>query len=169
MKRGFRGLAIFLALVLAAVAAAWLGMNGRTIVSQVRLLREFHLPVSLILDVEDYVYWNDFLKYTDGYEMIRIDVGDGKWTTPDGWNVGKVTLYDIVQPSGLGFSAALSDEMESGEIPVICEEWFFSEKRPDDNYDRWEFFVGGYDGDQTLFLYRGHHLYGAADLRITEG
>ena len=167
MKRTVRGLMIFLALVLAVVAAAWLGMNGRTILSQVRMLREFHLPVSSILDIEGYAYWNDFLKYTDGYEIIRIDVDDDKWKTPDGWNVGEITLFEIVRPYGLGFSSVLSDEMESGKIPVVCQEWFFSEKKTDNNYDRWEFFVGAYDGDQTLFLYRGHHLYGASDLRIT--
>jgi len=89
-----------------------------------------------------------------------------QWKTPDGWNVGEVTLFDIVRPYELGFSSALSDKMESGEIPVVCQEWFFSEKRPDNNFDHWEFFVGAYDGTQTLFLYRGHHLYGDAGLRI---
>ena len=158
---------IFPALVLAVVAAAWLGMNGKTVVSQVRLLGEFHLPVFMILDIEDYSYWNDFLKYTDGYEIMVIKVEAGEWETPDGWNVGESTRFEVLRPYDIGFSSALRNDMESGELPVVCQEWFAAEKKPDDNYDQWEFFVGGYDGGQNLFLYRGHHLYGAADLRIT--
>lgn len=172
MKRKKRSfgcrIVIILAVILAIPVAAWLGMHARTIVSQLRLLDEFQLPKSYIFDINHYAYWNDFLKYTDGYEILRIDVDAGKWKTPDIWNVSEVTLSEMVRPYGLGFSSALRDEMESGELSSAWQEWFASEKKPNGNAVGWEFFVGAYDGQETLFLYRGHHLYGDSDLRITE-
>ena len=164
-------IALAFGFILAIIAVTWLGMNImniRDFSSQIRLLNEFHLPPSYIFEIDHYAYWNDVLKYTDGYEILQINVDPEKWETPEVWNVGEVTLFEIVQPYGLGFSSALYDEMNSGEIPSVWQEWFVSEKKPNGNFDGWEFFVGAYDGDQTLLLYRGHHLYGDSALRITE-
>lgn len=168
-KRAFgRRIVIALAVVLAIPVVAWLGMNVRTFSSQFRLLNEFHLPKSYIFNIDQYAYWNDFLKYTDGYEIMLLDVDAGKWKTPDIWNVSEVTLSEMVRPYGLGFSSALRNEMESGELSSVWQEWFVSEKKPNGNAVGWEFFVGAYDGAETLLLYRGHHLYGDSDLRIAE-
>ena len=167
-KRSFgRRIVVAVSVILAILVVFWLGMNVRTFSSQLRLLNEFHLPVSCIFNIDQYAYWNDFLKYTDGYEIMRIDVDAGKWKTPDIWNVSEATLSEMVQPYGLGFSSALRDKSQSGMLTDVWQEWFVSEKKPDGNFDGWEFFVGAYDGEETLFLYRGHHLYGDADLRIT--
>lgn len=166
-KGSFRHkIAIVLAVIMAISVVVWLGMNVRTFSSQFRLLNEFHLPKSYIFNIDQYAYWNDFLKYTDGYEIIQLDVDAGKWKTPDVWNVSEATLSEMVQPYGLGFSSALRDELESDELSDMWQEWFVSEKKPSANSVGWEFFVGAYDGVETLFLYRGHHLYGDSDLRI---
>lgn len=137
------------------------------VISKAHLLREFHLPVTMVVDIEDYSYWSDFLKYTDGYEIMQIHVDAEKWEMPEIWNADETTLFEILRPYGLGFSAALRDELENGEIPLACEAWFVSEKKPEGNFDGWEFFVGAYDGKESVFLYRGHHLYGDAGLRLT--
>ena len=47
---------------------------------------------------------------------------------PDVWNADEATLFEILRPYGLGFSAALRDELENGEIPLACDAWFVSEK-----------------------------------------
>lgn len=162
-----RRMALGFGLIALLFAAMGLFLAARPAISKARLLQEFHLPVWMVFDVEDYSYWNDFLKYTDGYEILEIDVEAGRWKTPDIWNVGETTVFEILRPYGLGFSSALRDEIESGNIPLTCQEWFVSEKKPNGNYDGWEFFIGSYDGNERLFLYRGHHLYGDADLRLT--
>lgn len=78
------------------------------------------------------VYWYDFLKYTDGYEALVISVPED-WKIPDGWRNDAVSLREAYQAQ------------------------FYSECG--EKGDR-EFFVGLYDGNGTVLVYRGHHLYG---------
>ena len=169
MRRRSRKRRVIIALTVIFVIMVVIGLfvSIQPVISKARLLKEFHLPVTMAFDIEDYSYWNDFLKYTDGYEIIKIHVDAEKWEMPDVWNADEATLFEILRPYGLGFSAALRDELKNGEIPLACEAWFVSEKKPEGNFDGWEFFVGAYDGKESIFLYRGHHLYGDAELRLT--
>ncbi len=100
------------------------------------------------------VYWYDFLKYTDGYEALVISVPED-WKIPDGWRNDAVSLREAQQVYGL--SAAALEKLDAGALPEAYQAQFYSECG--EKGDR-EFFVGLYDGNGTVLVYRGHHLYG---------
>jgi len=108
-------------------------------------------------NIEDYAYWNDVLKYTDGYEVMVIRIDPTEWVTPEGWKKEGVNPIDVFKPHDVSIQPALK-KLEGYTLLEEYSEWFYLEVNPDGFSYEHSIYAGFYDYAGTLLLYRAHNL-----------
>lgn len=153
-------LAVFALCVTAAIGTVAAVIWGRRVDSpEAAMLRRANISEDISLNVVDRVYWNDFLKYTSGYEVLAATVDPNEWVSPSGWICGSMTIDDICAAHQVEIQSSALQKLNCEGIPRIYDEWFFWETdRDSDLIDDWEFLAGLYC-DGFLLIYRGHHMY----------
>ena len=106
-------------------------------------------------------YWNDFLQYTDGHEILAFRTKENlthelkKWT-----HVSSVTLDEIQSIVPIELHHRFFAENASG-LPASYTAYFLSSTFEGDDYS-WddEYIIGLYDAKSRIcVIYRGHHFY----------
>ncbi len=140
-------------IVLAAVAIT-VFLGARHIPPTLELLDTAGLPRSYAFRVKGRLYWEDWLNYVAGYEIIAAEIPCEDWQTPDSWQTGTVTLTDIQKKCGIAVDEAAISRLRIDPLPDEYDQWFFCEDR-----DASECWIGMHSRSGTLIIYHGLELW----------
>ena len=140
------------AVLLVLAAVMWAG--ARHIPSTLRLLDAVNAPRSYIFSVKDRAYWEDWLNYVAGYEIIAAHIPSDEWATPDGWTEESITPEKLQTVCGIRLNDSELYNLRTGELPDTWDAWFFSEDE-----ELSECWIGLYSKNGTLIVYRGLELW----------
>ena len=123
-----------------------------------RLLDTFDLPPQTLFSLRYYENWRDWLKYGDSFELVVARVPSRRWVPPESWTKETATITQIEQKNGVDdLLSLLQSRLKS--LPATFDDWFFHEVNRALDVDTWNQWIGLYNTDGTLILYRGYHLY----------
>lgn len=140
--------------IMMAVLVVGACVGARIISPMLRLLDAVNVPRSFIFSVKDRAYWEDWLNYVAGYEIIAAEIPPEKWHIPDGWTEQAVTLEELQTICDIRINDSELYDLKTGELPEIWDSWFF---REDEKLS--ECWIGLYSETGTLIIYRGLELW----------
>ena len=123
-----------------------------------RLLDTFDLPPQTLFSLRYYENWRDWLKYGDSFELVVARVPSQRWVPPESWTKETVTITQIEQKNDVD-DLLLLLQSRLKALPETFHCWFFHEVNRALDVNTWNQWVGLYNTDGTLILYRGYHLY----------
>ena len=153
-----RPIAAVCVMLLAAVMIQSVYMRRR----ESAFLHNAHLESSApFLQRTGYMYWNDILQYTDGYEVMTFqpDPG-GVWSPPAEWVKESVPLSELTERFGISIHPNAEKKLDPENI--VCDAWtvqaLCGQSVPFYQRESWLCF---HDAAKNLVtVYRGHHLHG---------
>ncbi len=169
--KGYWKAIIALLILLSVVATVWLGWTfygpDEDFEHPIRGKKGLLAAVGVDADCAEIAshYWYDLLKYIDGYEIVAVRPPED-WLPPEGWQMGGMTVEEIEEK----YNLILSDDAweRIGLTQEVSRAHFFAETgRDSEIIQDWEFYVGLWQEDGVLIVYRGHHLYGEMGLMRT--
>jgi len=125
------------------------------------LIRLAEMPPYCAEEILYHDYWNDFLEYTDGHEILILRTKENLSAELDRWtHTASVTFSEIEALAPLELHTRFQNEGSFG-LPASYTAYFLNATFEGMDYS-WddEFIIGLYDAKSRLCLiYRGHHLY----------
>lgn len=110
--------------------------------------------------------WTDWLKYTDGYEIMHVYTKEQSGLTikdiiPESWiwEYPEIEITELSRQLHIHINTqAILNESVGG---AQCNAWFFADHRQKDiPFDKKDFYLGYYDeSSDMIHIYRGHHFY----------
>lgn len=168
-RRSFAIVVILLVVIVCTAGGIFLKHLSWEISRENQMMKRVGLSFRDEPEIVDYTIWNDFLKYTSGYEILLLKVDPLEWSMPAGWRSMRTTLNDASALHNVNIQSGVLDKLEADSIPDQFVEYYFEETGRDEEliYD-WEFYTAFYDGAGTVLIYRGFNLYGDSWLRYEE-
>jgi len=157
-------LRFYLCMLLIMAACLFLSLHLINRSNRLRMLQAVCLEEMQGLKQEQYVYWEDFLKYCDGYEIMVFILDGVQWNPPEEWT--RVTkdrnIEDIEKQLGIDINNNAVLKLNLGGLS--CKSWFYADSGDDCPFEERDFYFACCDetdsDSKKVFIYRGHHLYG---------
>ena len=143
---------IILVAVCAFAVALWLG--ARHISPTLDLLDAVNLPRSTIFSVKGRDYWEDWLNYVAGHDIIAVEIPPEEWETPVGWTEESITLEELQKKCDVRLSMEAMKQLNIDTLPEEYDVWFFREDQ-----QACECWVGMYSKSGVLIIYHGLELW----------
>jgi len=130
----------------------------------IRLLKAVDLDQYPGLYRVDYAEWTDPLKYTDGYEISVLKAANNHFSVPSYWKYADTPelIETIAQQLDLPINHTAYLNLSLGGSD--CYAWRIIDRRSNSiPFDEREFYLvwcSSNYGEDLIFIYRGHHLYG---------
>lgn len=151
---------ILLAILLLTIA--YLGM--RPIPAVLRLLEKAQLPADTFFHACGYQVWDDWLRYTDSYEILAARIPTEEWGLPDGWSAETVTIDQLETRFRIEAEEYSFQNVIKTPLPQSFDSWFFHEEGRGDPKSDWTFVLALHSEDGMIFIYSVYELWGSGYL-----
>lgn len=130
----------------------WLG--ARPIPAVLELLDTANVPRSYAFAVKDREYWEDWLNYVAGHDIIAVEISPNEWQIPEGWTEERINLEELQKKCDVRLSVDAMRELNIDILPEEYDAWIFIEDQQAS-----ECWVGMYSESGVLIIYHGLELW----------